>query len=234
MPISRRYRQRCLAERTRRKRQRRGERISCTSPTSRSANMVLAARRIVVALMLSVPRDISVVIVHHAYMSVTKLLSELRRQDWEPPPLQMSSRILRTVYYSLSSVSSHILQKVYHQSHLALAMTSSTSGSRLIRLSSSLSRTTLRHTHRAYSTTGPPACSSSSGSSSKSLSPLRYHIFQEPLPYPIGLRLQHEIIDRRLRMKKEGKQTDDIILFLGKPPSPSLSSLYLVGGILME
>jgi hypothetical protein len=49
-----------------------------------------------------------------------------------------------------------------------------------------------------------------------SLSPLRYHIFSEPLPYLIGLKLQHEIIDRRLKLKAKNQQTDDIVLLLGK------------------
>jgi hypothetical protein len=58
------------------------------------------------------------------------------------------------------------------------------------------------------------ASSTATGSSSK-LSPLRYHIFSEPLPYLTGLKLQHDIIDRRLRVKSKGEQTDDIVLLLG-------------------
>jgi hypothetical protein len=57
------------------------------------------------------------------------------------------------------------------------------------------------------------ACSSNS---STTLSPLRYHIFSEPLPYLIGLKLQHDIIDRRLKLKAKNQQTDDIVLLLGK------------------
>jgi hypothetical protein len=55
-----------------------------------------------------------------------------------------------------------------------------------------------------------------SSSSATTLSPLRYHIFSEPLPYLIGLKLQHEIIDRRLKLKAKKQQTDDIVLLLGK------------------
>jgi hypothetical protein len=55
-----------------------------------------------------------------------------------------------------------------------------------------------------------------SSNSSTTLSPLRYHIFSEPLPYLIGLKLQHEIIDRRLKLKAKKQQTDDIVLLLGK------------------
>jgi hypothetical protein len=50
---------------------------------------------------------------------------------------------------------------------------------------------------------------------SSNLSPLRYHIFSEPLPYLTGLKLQHDIIDRRLKLKARGEQTDDIVLLLG-------------------
>jgi lipoyl(octanoyl) transferase len=60
------------------------------------------------------------------------------------------------------------------------------------------------------------ASSSCSTGPSSALSPLRYHIFKEPLPYLIGLKLQHDIIDRRLRLKAKGQQTDDIVLLLGK------------------
>lgn len=48
------------------------------------------------------------------------------------------------------------------------------------------------------------------------LKPIRYHIFKEPLPYPIGLKLQHDIVDFRLSKKDKGGGKDDIILFLGK------------------
>lgn len=65
-------------------------------------------------------------------------------------------------------------------------------------------------------TTSQARAISSSGSSSK-LSPLRYHIFSEPLPYLTGLKLQHDIIDRRLKLKSKGEQTDDIVLLLGTP-----------------
>jgi hypothetical protein len=58
------------------------------------------------------------------------------------------------------------------------------------------------------------AASTATGSSSK-VSPLRYHIFSEPLPYLTGLKLQHDIIDRRLKLKSKGEQTDDIVLLLG-------------------
>jgi hypothetical protein len=61
------------------------------------------------------------------------------------------------------------------------------------------------------------ASSTATGSSSK-LSPLRYHIVSEPLPYLTGLKLQHDIIDRRLKLKSKGEQTDDIVLLLGMTP----------------
>lgn len=71
---------------------------------------------------------------------------------------------------------------------------------------------------RRYSAAASATSCSAGPSNSTSLSPLRYHIFSEPLPYPIGLKLQHDIIDRRLRLKREGKQTDDVVLFLGTAP----------------
>lgn len=67
---------------------------------------------------------------------------------------------------------------------------------------------------RQYSTPSSPTTACSPGPS-KSLSPLRYHIFTEPLPYPIGLKLQHDIINRRLKLKSDGMGSDDIVLFLG-------------------
>jgi len=51
--------------------------------------------------------------------------------------------------------------------------------------------------------------------SSSNFSPLRYHIFAEPLPYLTGLKLQHDIIDRRLKLKAKGQESDDIVLLLG-------------------
>jgi hypothetical protein len=59
------------------------------------------------------------------------------------------------------------------------------------------------------------ARASSTATGSSQLSPLRYHIFSEPLPYLTGLKLQHDIIDRRLKLKSKGEQTDDIVLLLG-------------------
>jgi hypothetical protein len=59
------------------------------------------------------------------------------------------------------------------------------------------------------------ASASSTAPGSSKLSPLRYHIFSEPLPYLTGLKLQHDIIDRRLKLKSKGEQTDDIVLLLG-------------------
>jgi hypothetical protein len=66
---------------------------------------------------------------------------------------------------------------------------------------------------RSHTTAQARASSTVPGSSK--LSPLRYHIFSEPLPYLTGLKLQHDIIDRRLKLKSKGDQTDDIVLLLG-------------------
>lgn len=68
---------------------------------------------------------------------------------------------------------------------------------------------------------GPVSCStaSSSVSASSSLPPLRYHVFKEPLPYPVGLKLQNDIIDRRLMAKSKdpigSKGLGDVVLLLG-------------------
>jgi lipoate-protein ligase B len=67
---------------------------------------------------------------------------------------------------------------------------------------------------RSHASSQARAASTATGSSSK-VSPLRYHIFSEPLPYLTGLKLQHDIIDRRLKLKSKGEQTDDIVLLLG-------------------
>lgn len=69
------------------------------------------------------------------------------------------------------------------------------------------------------STSALSSLASAAGTSTRSLPPIQYHIFAEPLPYPIGLRLQNEIIDRRLAARandpKKGRQ--DILLLLGEP-----------------
>ena len=44
---------------------------------------------------------------------------------------------------------------------------------------------------------------------------IRYHIFEQPLPYTIGLKLQNDIIEKRLRWKEAGGGKDDIVLLLG-------------------
>lgn len=70
-----------------------------------------------------------------------------------------------------------------------------------------------RSAFRSHTASRTRASSTATGSSK--LSPLRYHIFSEPLPYLTGLKLQHDIIDRRLKLKSKGEQTDDIVLLLG-------------------
>ena len=72
---------------------------------------------------------------------------------------------------------------------------------------------TSRSAFRSHTAAQNRALSTTPGSSK--LSPLRYHIFSEPLPYLTGLKLQHDIIDRRLKLKSKGEQTDDIVLLLG-------------------
>ena len=72
---------------------------------------------------------------------------------------------------------------------------------------------TSRSVLRSHTAAQTRASSTTPGSSK--LSPLRYHIFSEPLPYLTGLKLQHDIIDRRLKLKSKGEQTDDIVLLLG-------------------
>ncbi|WRT68635.1 lipoyl(octanoyl) transferase [Kwoniella shivajii] len=63
----------------------------------------------------------------------------------------------------------------------------------------------------------------SSSSTSSSFPPLRYHIFNEPLPYPVGLKLQNDIIDVRLKAKKEdpvgSRGTGDVVLLLEHTPT---------------
>ncbi|WVO21376.1 lipoyl(octanoyl) transferase [Cryptococcus decagattii] len=72
---------------------------------------------------------------------------------------------------------------------------------------------------------GPASCptASSSISASSSLPPLRYHIFKEPLPYPVGLKLQNDIIDRRLVAKSKdpigSTGLGDVVLLLEHTPT---------------
>ncbi|WVF67589.1 lipoyl(octanoyl) transferase [Kwoniella sp. CBS 6097] len=60
-------------------------------------------------------------------------------------------------------------------------------------------------------------------SSTPSLPPLRYHIFREPLPYPLGLKLQNDIIDVRLEAKKRdpvgSRGKGDVVLLLEHTPT---------------
>lgn len=71
---------------------------------------------------------------------------------------------------------------------------------------------------RFASSSAGPSCSTKR---TVHLPPARYHIFKEPLPYTIGLKLQNDIIDKRLKLKADGKRGDqDIILFLGKLSPP--------------
>ncbi|OCF32662.1 lipoyl(octanoyl) transferase [Kwoniella heveanensis CBS 569] len=55
------------------------------------------------------------------------------------------------------------------------------------------------------------------------LPPLRYHIFREPLPYPLGLKLQNDIIDVRLEAKKRdpvgSRGKGDVVLLLEHTPT---------------
>lgn len=50
--------------------------------------------------------------------------------------------------------------------------------------------------------------------------PIAYHYFPRPLPYEIGLKLQNDIIDRRLEAKAKDPESDvarqDIVLLLGE------------------
>jgi lipoyl(octanoyl) transferase len=54
--------------------------------------------------------------------------------------------------------------------------------------------------------------------------PIRAHILSEPLPYPVGLKLQGDIIDARLRRRerKEGGELD-VMLLLGMCMSTCMS-----------
>jgi len=60
---------------------------------------------------------------------------------------------------------------------------------------------------------------SSSSRSTAKLPPVRYHIFRTPLPYPIGLKLQNDIIESRLaaREKDASRGKQDVLLLLGMP-----------------
>lgn len=73
----------------------------------------------------------------------------------------------------------------------------------------------------AAAAAGAPACP---GTSSKTvpqkgapLPPVRYHIFQTPLPYPAGLELQQRVIEGRLKRRGEGgSSAQDVMFLLGK------------------
>ena len=78
------------------------------------------------------------------------------------------------------------------------------------------------------------ACSGDAAASSSkiNLPPIRYHIFRNPLPYPTGLKLQNDIIDRRLKRKErepERRSGQDVLLLLGAYPSPPSSSSQVRG-----
>ncbi|WVW85361.1 lipoyl(octanoyl) transferase [Kwoniella bestiolae CBS 10118] len=65
--------------------------------------------------------------------------------------------------------------------------------------------------------------SSSCATPSSSLPPLRYHIFRAPLPYPVGLKLQNDIIDVRLKAKRDdpvgSRGKGDVVLMLEHTPT---------------
>ncbi|TYJ53146.1 lipoyl(octanoyl) transferase [Cryptococcus floricola] len=67
------------------------------------------------------------------------------------------------------------------------------------------------------------SCSTSSAKPAPSLPAIRYHIFKEPLPYPVGLKLQNDIIDVRLEAKKKdpvgSKGLGDVLLLLEHTPT---------------
>ncbi|EIW68449.1 hypothetical protein TREMEDRAFT_18004, partial [Tremella mesenterica DSM 1558] len=49
---------------------------------------------------------------------------------------------------------------------------------------------------------------------------IRYHIFRQPLPYPLGLKLQEKVIDARLGRKEKGvRVTQDIVFLLEHTPT---------------
>ncbi|WWC90463.1 lipoyl(octanoyl) transferase [Kwoniella dendrophila CBS 6074] len=66
-------------------------------------------------------------------------------------------------------------------------------------------------------------CSTTNSSASSSLPPLKYHIFKEPLPYPVGLKLQNDIINVRLKAKKDdpvgSRGEGDVVLMLEHTPT---------------
>ncbi|WWD19284.1 lipoyl(octanoyl) transferase [Kwoniella shandongensis] len=81
---------------------------------------------------------------------------------------------------------------------------------------------------RSLSLLGPipsssSSCSNPSKSASVKLAPLRYHIFKEPLPYPVGLKLQNDIIDKRLEAKAKdpmgSRGIGDVVLLLEHTPT---------------
>ncbi|WWC63557.1 lipoyl(octanoyl) transferase [Kwoniella dejecticola CBS 10117] len=67
------------------------------------------------------------------------------------------------------------------------------------------------------------SCSSPASSSKSILPPLRYHIFSEPLPYLVGLKLQNDIISTRLKAKAKdpvgSRGKGDVILMLEHTPT---------------
>lgn len=83
------------------------------------------------------------------------------------------------------------------------------------------------------------SCAAKPSRARQERSPIAYHFLRNPIPYDIGLQLQENILDTRVKWRAqkkdqlgvEGSPSDggkgDIILLLGKSPSSRLdSSLY--------
>ncbi|WVO14543.1 lipoyl(octanoyl) transferase [Cryptococcus depauperatus] len=89
-------------------------------------------------------------------------------------------------------------------------------------MSRSLQRHLFSTSSRLFALKSPALCSSSTNAA-PTLSSIRYHIFKEPLPYPVGLKLQNDIIDARIEAKLKdpigSRGIGDVILLLEHLPT---------------
>lgn len=54
------------------------------------------------------------------------------------------------------------------------------------------------------------------GANNATLPPVRTHIFRNPLPYPLGLKLQGDVLDARFRARESGGGSQDMLFMLGE------------------
>jgi len=55
------------------------------------------------------------------------------------------------------------------------------------------------------------------GPNNATLPPVRYHIFKNPLPYPVGLKLQSDVLDARFKHREKNSDggRQDVLFMLG-------------------